>query len=62
MQEEYIKCVKCKGTGWVGRGEGIRGIRPCSICKGKGEIIEIPCFTDDAEGTGEAKVRNVSDV
>lgn len=51
MKERHIKCEKCKGTGWVSRGKGVRGLRECSFCNGKGEIIEIPCFTDDAEGT-----------
>jgi DnaJ-class molecular chaperone len=62
MQGKNIKCKKCKGTGWVCRVYGMRGLRLCPVCKGRGEVMEIPCFTDDAEGTGEAKVRNVSDV
>ena len=62
MQGKYIKCKECKGTGWIGRVYGRRGLRLCPVCKGRGKVMEIPCFTDDAEGTVEAKVRNVSEV
>lgn len=33
-----IKCKICNGSGIVGIGDGIRGVKKCSECNGKGYI------------------------
>lgn len=33
-----MKCAVCNGTGFVGIGDGIRGIKKCECCGGAGEV------------------------
>lgn len=33
-----MKCQVCNGTGLVGVGPGIRGIKKCDACNGTGEV------------------------
>ncbi|MDO5546863.1 MAG: hypothetical protein Q4F79_00025 [Eubacteriales bacterium] len=33
-----MKCKKCNGTGMVGLGDGIRGIKKCDACNGTGSV------------------------
>lgn len=33
-----MKCKVCNGTGFVGIGPGIRGIKKCDVCNGEGEV------------------------
>lgn len=35
-----MKCKKCNGTGMVGIGNGIRGIKKCDSCNGTGHVDE----------------------
>lgn len=35
-----MKCSECDGKGFTSLGEGIRGVKKCSTCRGKGEIVE----------------------
>lgn len=40
-----MKCKVCNGTGFVGIGSGIRGIKKCESCNGTGRAqgyVEVP--------------------
>lgn len=34
-----MKCSECDGKGFNSLGKGIRGIKKCISCRGKGEIV-----------------------
>ena len=43
-----MKCKVCNGTGFVGIGPGIRGIKKCDVCNGEGEVNAPEHIPNDA--------------
>lgn len=43
-----MKCKVCNGTGFVGIGPGIRGIKKCDVCNGEGEVNAPERIPNDA--------------
>ncbi|MHC5011581.1 MAG: molecular chaperone DnaJ [Planctomycetota bacterium] len=51
-----VSCTRCRGTGYETANQGFFSIRrPCSRCRGEGEVIAAPC--GDCRGTGLAVAR-----